>query len=351
MTIYTDVFGGANIYPSDISYRAVTLAANTVLRWPEETSAAADFAARIMDVSASSAGLSLTLPDATGASPGETILFNNTGASSFIVKDAAGVQVVVVASGEAWQVYLTSNTTAAGVWRSFQYGAGVSSANASALAGTGIVAVGSLLSQSVPITQLSISYVAQVADRAKMYLWVDGLGGLTLPNPASVGNNWFILVRNSGFGAFTVDTDGTSLVDGISSKTYQPGESSIIISDGVNYYTLGFGQAIAFAFDYTAVNVSGSGSYVLTGAELNRVAYKFTGTLTGDRTIIVPPTVQQYWIDNATVGGYLLRVEVSGGGGVYINPNSTTIVYSEGSTIVPANNSSSVLSTVSGGIF
>ena len=36
MPIYTDVFGGANIYPSEISYSAITLTTtDVVLSWPE----------------------------------------------------------------------------------------------------------------------------------------------------------------------------------------------------------------------------------------------------------------------------------------------------------------------------
>lgn len=351
MTTYTDVFGGANIYPSDISYSATTLTADLTLFWPEETSASANYATRIMDVSAAVAGWSLILPDATGAGTGETILFNNVGAASFLVKNAAGVQVVSIDPGQAWQVYLSNNATAAGNWRAFQYGAGVSSANASSLAGTGIVAVGSVLSQSVPITTLSTNYSALIADRAKMYVWEGGVGTLTLPNVVTAGDNWFMLVRNSGFGALTVGVSGTALIDGLSTKTYNPGESSLIATDGVNYYTLGFGQAIEFAFDYTSINVAGSGTYTLSGVELNRIAYKLTGVLTGNRTLIVPGTVQQYWFNNQTTGGYLMRVETTSGNGIYLDALKTTITYSDGTTIIPANNSSSLLSAVSGGAF
>ena len=351
MTVYTSVFGGANIYPSDISYSAVTLTGDLTLHWPEETSASSNYATRIMDVTASVANYSLILPDARGASTGETILVNNIGATVVLVKNSAGTQLVSVEPGDAWQVYLTSNTTAAGAWRVFQYGAGVSTADASELAGTGIVAVGTVLSQSVPVSTFSSSYALLNADRAKMFVWDAGVGTLTLPNTTTVGNNWFIYVRNSGFGSLTVDTDGAALLDGLSSKSYQPGESSIIASDGTNYYTLGFGQSVDFAFDYTAINVAGSGDYTLTGAELNRIAYKFTGVLTGDRTIVVPATVQQYWINNQTTGSYLFRVKVSGGSGIYLNANATTIVYSDGSSVISANNASSVLSTVSGGSF
>lgn len=351
MTIYQDVFGGANIYPSDVSYSATALTADITLAWPEETSAIGPFATRIMDVSAASGAHSIFLPDARNAGTGQTILFNNTGPTTVLVKNSAGIQIVSVESGNAWQLYLTDNSTAAGVWRAFQYGVGTSTIDASTLAGTGIVAVGTSLSQSVPVYPFSANYAVLIADRAKMYVWTGGAGTLTLPNPLTAGNNWFVYVRNAGTGSLVVDTDGVSLVDGLATKNFAPGNSAIVVSDGTNYYTLGFGQSADFAFDYTAINVAGAGDYVLTGSELNRLAYLFTGVLTGDRTIVVPPTIQQYWINNQTSGGYLFRVKVSGGGGIYMNSNSTTIAYSDGSTIVAANNSSSVLATISGGTF
>ena len=49
MPSYTDVFGGANIYPSEISYSSVALTASIVLSWPEETSTNVNLATRIID--------------------------------------------------------------------------------------------------------------------------------------------------------------------------------------------------------------------------------------------------------------------------------------------------------------
>ena len=152
MPSYTDVFGGANIYPSEISYSSVALTASIVLSWPEETSTNVNLATRIMDVTPSAINFNITLPDATKSGTGNTILFNNKGSHTFTVLNAGGVQVGTIAAGQIWQVYLTSNTSVNGTWQILQYGATTSSANASALAGTGIVAVGTVLSQSVPIT-------------------------------------------------------------------------------------------------------------------------------------------------------------------------------------------------------
>lgn len=337
MTIYTDVFGGANIYPSEISYSAISLTTNVTLSWPEETSTNTNLATKIIDVTPDASGRSIYLPAANKTGTGNTILFNNRGAHTFTVRDSAGTQVVTVAAGELWQIYLSNNTTAAGTWRSLQYGAATSQANASSLAGTGIIAVGTLLSQSVPVTTFNNNYTAGVNDRAKMYNWTGAGGTLTLPDPTVMGDNWFMYLRNSGSGAVVADPPGATNIDGSPSLSFQPGESAIIVSDGADFYTIGFGQSAAFAFDYTVINVPGTGNYTLVGSELNRVAYRFTGTLTGNRVIIVPATVQQYWVDNQTTGAYTLTIEPSGGGtGFVISQGERAILYCDGTDVLNA---------------
>ena len=339
MTTYTSVFGGANIYPSAVSYSAIALTVDVTLSWPEETSTSINLATKIIDVTAASAGLKIFLPNADKAGNGETILFNNLGAYTFTVVDSTGVQVVTPSSGTLWQIYLTSNATAAGVWETLQYGASLSNANASALAGTGIIAVGTLLSQSVPITTFNSSYVLGNPDRARMFNWTGAGGTITLPSAQTVDNNWFFYLRNSGNGAIVVTPVGTNTIDDGSSLSFQPGESAIVVSDGSNFYSIGFGQSATFAFDYTSIAVAGTGAYTLTGTELNRIAYNFTGLLTGNRSIIVPDTVQQYWVSNQTTGAYTLTIKTAAGTGVIVAAGSRNILYSDSINVVDADTS------------
>lgn len=339
MTTYTSVFGGANIYPSAVSYSAIALTVDVTLSWPEETSTSINLATKIIDVTAASAGLKIFLPNAAKAGNGETILFNNLGAHTFTVVDSTGVQVVTPVSGTLWQIYLTSNATAAGLWETLQYGASLSNANASALAGTGIIAVGTLLSQSVPITTFNSSYVLGDPDRARMFNWTGAGGTITLPSAQTVDNNWFFYLRNSGTGAIVVTPVGANTINDDSSLSFQPGESAIVVSDGTNFYSIGFGQSATFAFDYTSIAVAGTGAYTLTGTELNRIAYNFTGLLTGNRSIIVPDTVQQYWVSNQTTGAYTLTIKTAAGTGVIVGAGSRNILYSDGVNVVDADTS------------
>ena len=334
---YTDVFGGTTIYPSQVSYFAVDLTTqDIVLQWPLETVPSTNVAASIIDVNSTGSNLSVFLPSAALASQGQTILFNNVGTTAFTVRDAGGNTIMSVNSGLLWQVYVTDNTTANGVWQVLQYGVGVSSATAGSLAGYGIKAIASTLNQSQAVTSFNSNYTAGATDRSQLLVWTGGVGSLSLPLAASVGNDWFISVRNQGTGTLTVDPAGSDLIDGGLTKDIAPTNSCFIVCDGTSYYTIGYGQNVNFAFNYTSIPVAGTGNYTLSTAEQNKIAYRFTGALTGNRVIIVPPTVQQYWVDNSTTGSYSLTVKTAAGSGYAVPQNSRAILYCDGTNVVNA---------------
>lgn len=336
MTVYTNIFGGSNIAPAEISYAEVSLTQDTTFDWSLETAPSTNIIAGIMDVTATAGPWSMTLPSALEASTGQAILINNVGAETFIIKNAAGVQICAPVQGSVWQLYLTDNTTLGGTWQAFLYGAQVSTANAASLAGTGLVAIGTLLSLAMPVTFFGTNYTAGVADRAKTLIWNGGAGTLTMTSAGTLGDNWFFQLRNEGTGALVVDPPGSQTINGLSTLTFQPGDSAIIFTDGLNFYTIGYGQSPVFAFDYTSISVAGSGNYVLSGSELNRIAYNFTGVLTGNRNIIVPQTVQQYWVANNTTGPYTLTVKTAIASGYTVNQGSRAILYSDGTNVVAA---------------
>ena len=332
---YTQVFGGNTIYPSDVSYKSYTLTADVTLSWPLESATTGNIVARIIDVSASSAR-SITMPPADETGVGQTILFNNVGAAVVTVKDSAGGTLLSLSSGTQWELYLTDNSTAAGTWRSYRFGAATANAQASSLAGYGLLATGSTLSQQYQVDTFSSNYTAGAADRAKMYVWGGGSGTLSLPAAATVGDGWFFNVRNAGTGTLVVDADGTDLINGGGSISMQPEDSAVIVSDGTSWYTIGLGQRAVFAFDYTSISVSG-GNYTLSGSELNRIAYEFVGALSSDAVIIVPPTVQQYWVSNQTSGSYTLGIKTAAQSpAVTVAQGARAILYCDGTNVVDA---------------
>lgn len=337
MPSFTNTFGGTVVYPADVSYRAVALTANVTLTWPTELATNTNVVASIMDVTPSGAGFTIRMPDASQASVGQTALFFNVGANSFTVADNSGNTIQTIAAGQAWQIYLTGNATVNGTWRPIQYGAGTSSASASALAGAGLKAITTTLNQAAPTTLLSTNYTLTSVDRARVLVWNGGAGTFTMPSAATAGNDWFFDARNSGTGGLTITPTGGELINGQATLVFNPGDSARIITDGTNFYTIGYGQSATFAFDYVSISLTGQPSpYTLSGTNLNRIAYQFSGVLTANMEIIVPNTIQQYWIRNNTTGSYTLTVKTAAGTGVIVVQNGASILYCDGTNVVQA---------------
>jgi hypothetical protein len=350
---FTNVFTGSTIYPTVVALTKLDMTANVVLYWPTETAIGVPLASEIVEITSStSANWTIRVPDAMLVSVGQTILFNNRTGVAISVVDYNSNPIVSVSPGTQWQIYLATNTTQAGVWRQYQFGAATSTANAAALAGHGLRAIGSELETAVIVEYVTSNRTLTEADHAGFFNWeTAGTGTITLPETTGLSSAWYVYIRNTGNGTLTVDTVGVAEINHAATLVFSPGDSAMIANDGTNYYTVGFGQSAIFAFDYTEINVGGGTDYILTGNELNRIAYQFTGVLTANVTVIVPATVQQYWVFNNTTGGFDLSV----GTATQVSPlivtqTLRTIAYCDGADVVPAV-TSFVTGTISGGSF
>jgi hypothetical protein len=315
---FNSPFTGNVIQPTDVSYRSITLTANTILSWPINGNATDDYAARIMDVTASSAGLDLSMPPANQASVGQDALIRNIGANSFDVLDYAGGAIVTIAAGEAKYIYIKTNATTAGTWGIIAFGVGTSNADAATLAGYGLKAISNTLNAASPVNTFSSDYTAVAADRASTYVWTAGAGTLSLTSAVTLGDDWFFFIRNGGTGTLAVTPTGGQIINGSSSLDLQPSDSCLIACSGSAFYTVGLGKSTLFNFSQLTKAVT-SGSYSLTALEAANSIQKYTGTLSGNVTITVPQTIQVYYVTNQTDGtgaGYTITFTtgVSGGG-------------------------------------
>ena len=337
---YNSPFTGQVIQPTDVSYRAITLSANTQLEWPINGNATDDYAARIMQVSATTTGLSLYMPPANQTSVGNDALIRNTGANTFTVKDYAGTNTIVsVAAGESKYIYVTANPNEQGTWGIIAFGVGTSSADAATLAGYGLVASGTTLNQSHPVVSLTAGYTFATTDRAQTYVWGGGTTTATLPASATVGNNWFVLLKNNGTGTLTIDTTGSQLIDDGLTKTFAPNESAFIISTGTAFVTVGYGTSTQFEFTALVKSVT-SGAYTLTASEASNTIQTYIGTLTGNVTVTYPPVVNFYVVSNqCTAGGYTLTLTtgVSGGATATIPAGGQATLICDGTNFLNAN--------------
>jgi len=317
-------FTGDVIQPTDVSYRSVSLTANTTLAWPVNGNATGNVVARIMDVTASSAGLNLTLPPATQASVGSDSLIRNVGSNSFNVLDNAGGAVATIAAGQARYIYITTNATDAGTWGSIAFGAGASNADAATLAGYGLRAITTTLNTAHQVNTFSNAYTAVAADRADTFVWTGGSDTLTLTSAVTLGNDWFILVRNGGSGNLAVVPSSGQLIDGSASISLAPSDSCMICCSGAAFYTVGLGRSTQFNFTQLTKAVS-AGTYTLTATEAANVIQKYTGTIVSPVTVVVPQTIQVYYITNQASSSITFTTGAAGAATVSV-PGSQQVI-------------------------
>ena len=273
--------------------------------------------------------LLLELPPATQVSTGQAIIVRNVGSNSFTVADTSGNTIVSVASGIAYYIWLTNNSTVNGTWTEVQLGAGTSSANASQLAGYGLEALGATLNTITPITSYYSSSTLSANAQSQLSVWRGGAGTITLPAASVVGMNWFTIIKNNGTGILTVQTSGTDTIDVTNASVQlQIGESFALVSDGsTGFSSWGYGQSTLFNFTQEQISVTGAGATItLTSTQASYTLQEYSGVLSQNTNVVVPSTVQFYVITNNTTGSYTLTFKTSVGGGATTTiPNGSTV--------------------------
>ncbi len=342
---FTDVFGGELLFPSQLSYLSITTAVDVTLQWPtEQQITGGNVVADFLDINTTAPALNIDFPDARNTSEGNKSTVNNVGGNDFTVRDATGGVIQFVGTGEQWVLVLTDNSTEAGVWSAFQLGAATTLASASALAGAGLQADGFGMLEQIIDSDVEASTPIPVVDgdRAKCLIYTAGAGVADLPSAGTVGNNWFFMLRNSGSGTLAV-TPPSGNIDGSSSINLDPGDSAFIFTDGTDYFTIGLSTGSTIAFDFVSLPIPGSGDFVLSGANLNRISYRFTGALTGNRKVVVPDTTQQYWCDNQTTGAFVLSIGTAAQASPpTLDAGTTAIFYCDSTDVIDAVNAVSV---------
>ena len=328
MNNYVNPITGQTISPSQIGYESLTISVNTSLEWPinSNTTTSTNVVAAIIQVSATTTGLNLLMPSALQVSTGQSVLIQNIGFNPFTVTDISGNTIVAIALGVAQYIFLTDNTTNNGTWSTVTFGAGTSSANASTLAGYGLTAINTTLNQSYPESAVNSNTTLGSANRAQFLVWSSGVGTITLPSATAVGNGWFVMIRNGGSGILTLAPSGTDTIDLNATEQLQLTESLVIVSNGLNgYSTFAYGRSNVFAYTQLTKTVTG-GTTTLTAVEYANVVQEYFGALTSNQIIVLPSTVQIYYLNNQTTGSYSLTFKTSAVGGATVTvPQSTTV--------------------------
>jgi len=345
---YTQVFGGTPIQSTDEGYISYNISADLQLDWPEVNGGTTTPAVQIIEITATVGGLTVFVPPANETSLPSPLLIRNVGLNSITINRFGSTAITVIASGQAWFLYITDNSTSAGTWNSVQFGAATSSANAAALAGSGLLAIGSTLNSNYPVLTINTNTNLTAANRGNIYNWTGGTGVVFLPDigAANVGTGYMVGVHNSGTAELTLFSSFGHTIDGQLSLALVPGESVFVFSQSpTRWFTVGLSRATTFSFEQLTRNVGGNVNVTLTSLEANNFAITFTGVLTGNISVIFPAIFAPYILRNNTTGAFGLTARTASGVGVPIPQGQTVWVYNNGTDIVDAD---TVIPTVTG---
>jgi hypothetical protein len=103
MPTFTSPFTGDIVLPTDVSFQALALTANTQLAWPSYVPPNSGYVplSRIINVTPSAAGFTITLPPANQGAVGTDVLFVNKGSYSFFVQNYGGGSSATIAVNNA----------------------------------------------------------------------------------------------------------------------------------------------------------------------------------------------------------------------------------------------------------
>lgn len=252
------VFGEGAIQTAYVSFLNIDLTErSTVLMWPNSyvnlpfTEGGINYnvlAASMIVTTEEGNTNTVTLPDATKGTVGSNFIITNLGASAFNLLKSDGITLLSIPATDlanSYWVELTQNNNSAGIWQTIQFGAGTSSADAAALAGNGLSALGlpAKLNTNTPVQTKSTDYTVTTNDRANLIVWNGGAGTITLPNVTLDLAGFYIAFNNAGTGTLNVKgnakIDNNAILDG---QNVQLKQSLFVICDGVQWWTLGLGQ-------------------------------------------------------------------------------------------------------------
>lgn len=333
--VYDNVFGGANVSPTDLNYAAYSFSADLVLAWPFEALPDVDIATSKVTVTPLASGLKFYMPKANLVTPGEDCLITNIGAFSITVVKTDGAQIVVIPPGIAWLVYVTDNSTEAGTWASLQYGAGSSSADAAALAGAGLRANLTKLDQNLVTTGRTAGYAVASTDRATVLQNDGGTVVYTLAGVVAETDGFFFYAINAGTGNLTLNAAPTT-IDGASTKILAPAENAMVFYDGTEFHTLGYGRALVNTVSFVSIVVPDGGTSILTAVQVLAQVQNLVGTINSN-TVLEYGTPPGYWFvrnDVTQNAGATLTARVNSlDAGAELPAGSLTIIRSDGTNL------------------
>ena len=324
-------FGGQSLQPamSQFKYYDLNVTGDLTLVWPFSFLASNDVVANNMYFVGPVA--TVTLPDATQASPGTSFIFNNIGANTVFVNNGEGAPLDSVASGSTYYFCLSDNTTVGGLWLQTALGANTQTPTANALAGYGLISIPGPnlpyldeLNTEVVTTTQTTNYSIQSSDRASLIVVPAGSALTAVDLGTNIGDfldGYYFYIANQNSFPFSVEPGAGTINSNTAGVplTVYPGESYQIIcisTASQAWASLGGTVSGQGSFQIVDFDLSGASPTVtLTPDTYNKQVINFTGTL-GQQTFVYFPAVDQEWIvENNTDGAFELYLQMTDGAG------------------------------------
>ena len=114
------------------------------------------------------------------------------------------------------------------------------------------------------------------------------------------------------------------------------GSGYVTIHDpaGIAYQVKSAGQLTAESAGLLLKSVAGNADVVLTDVQASNAFLKFTGTLTGNISVIVPAAPRKWVVQNATTGAYTVTVKTAAGAGRVIRQGNLEAVWCDGTNVL-----------------
>ena len=306
-----NVFGQGAVQTAYVSYIAYPdFSEDLTLLWPSTYTTSPNILAASNSFTPSTTGLTVTLPDANQVSLGMNALITNAGEDNFTLLNNSGDTIQTILPSVTYFIQLTAYTDdTGGVWQPIVQGAGTSTADAAALAGLGLVALGSplKLNTDMPTKTTAIDYTLQPSDRSALYILTGGASSIFCPDDGTttVLAGFNVSFNNAGTGVVTfTGVTSTALFNGQTELLLYPGQTMTLDYDGVNYWSVGLGQATSFAtniLNQDLVSVQTGGNINLSADASSKYIQQYYcsgGPITGNIVIYFPAIANTWYISN-----------------------------------------------------
>ena len=117
--------------------------------------------------------------------------------------------------------------------------------------------------------------------------------------------------------------------------TLNPGDSTVIVSTGTAWFTIGYGRATTYQFTQLVYTTS-AGSQTLSATEASNKLLTFVGSPASGATVVVPKVVSVYYVHNDLSTAQAVTLKTVDGLGPAIPQGQRAIVFCDGTDVLAA---------------